>query len=168
MITDSIKNPSPPCIISTIQVMVVQYCTFQVENCMPTLQISYEHRYITYHRTSIPSISNTFQNIAKQHITSNHGEEYAKSRSCITWKENIKTSCAPPSWLILLRREAISTFSVPALLSKELFFMTLLIGFVMWLCKAPFQNFTSISPAEMPAGPPPSTWLRPEERQVSI
>lgn len=93
IINDYISHPRPPYITSTIQMDCSSIFNISSKKCMEILQLFYENSYITYHRTSSTSISNTFKNIAKNYIISNYGIEYSKPRNYIFSKNPATHEC---------------------------------------------------------------------------
>ena len=74
------KTPSPPFTTSTLQQEASRKLGFNVSRTMSAAQKLYESGNITYMRTDSVNLSNDALNSAKQVISKNYGDNYAKRR----------------------------------------------------------------------------------------
>jgi DNA topoisomerase I len=78
---ESIRNPSPPFITSTLQQDASYKLGFSVQRTMITAQKLYEGGYITYMRTDSTNLSDEAVEGCKTYILDKWGKEYLKIRS---------------------------------------------------------------------------------------
>ena len=122
-IKETLQNPPPPYITSTIQMDCSSILNIPSKKCMEMLQSLYEAGNITYHRTSSISVSNSFKKQAQEYIITNYGSEYSKPRNyifgentaaheCIRVTDiNIKEVDNNPVYKLIWKRSIASQFS---------------------------------------------------------
>jgi DNA topoisomerase-1 len=122
-VKETLQNPPPPYITSTIQMDCSSILNIPSKKCMEMLQQLYEAGNITYHRTSSISVSNSFKKQAQEYIISNYGSEYSKPRNyifgentaaheCIRVTDiNIKEVDNNPVYKLIWKRSIASQFS---------------------------------------------------------
>jgi DNA topoisomerase-1 len=122
-IKETLQNPPPPYITSSIQMDCSSILNIPSKKCMEMLQSLYEAGNITYHRTSSISVSNSFKKQAQEYIISNYGSEYSKPRNyifgentaaheCIRVTDiNIKEVDNNPVYKLIWKRSIASQFS---------------------------------------------------------
>lgn len=122
-IKETLQNPPPPYITSSIQMDCSSILNIPSKKCMEMLQSLYEAGNITYHRTSSISVSNSFKKQAQEYIITNYGSEYSKPRNyifgentaaheCIRVTDiNIKEVDNNPVYKLIWKRSIVSQFS---------------------------------------------------------
>ena len=122
-IKETLQNPPPPYITSSIQMDCSSILNIPSKKCMEMLQSLYEAGNITYHRTSSISVSNSFKKQAQEYIITNYGSEYSKPRNyifgentaaheCIRVTDiNIKEVDNNPVYKLIWKRSIASQFS---------------------------------------------------------
>ena len=78
---ESIRNPSPPFITSSLQQEASSKLGFNVKKTMMIAQKLYEKGLITYMRTDSTNLSNDAINSCKKYICEKYGDEYFKQRN---------------------------------------------------------------------------------------
>ncbi len=92
-IKETLQNPPPPYITSSIQMDCSSILNIPSKKCMEMLQSLYEAGNITYHRTSSISVSNSFKKQAQEYIITNYGSEYSKPRNYIFGENTAAHEC---------------------------------------------------------------------------
>jgi len=92
-VKETLQNPPPPYITSTIQMDCSSILNIPSKKCMEMLQSLYEAGNITYHRTSSISVSNSFKKQAQEYIITNYGSEYSKPRNYIFGENTAAHEC---------------------------------------------------------------------------
>ena len=122
-IKETLQNPPPPYITSSIHMDCSSILNIPSKKCMEMLQSLYEAGNITYHRTSSISVSNSFKKQAQEYIITNYGSEYSKPRNyifgentaaheCIRVTDiNIKEVDNNPVYKLIWKRSIASQFS---------------------------------------------------------
>jgi len=86
--TQSIRNPKPPFITSTLQQTAVNWLGFTARRTMSAAQKLYEAGHITYMRTDSVHMSDTAVSLAKDYILKTFGEKYYPGKSTLYKSSN--------------------------------------------------------------------------------